>query len=922
MRLLLLFILLSSTTLGAQVKYAQDLKFSKNNASRSLIAVGIADINGDKRDDIIRVKDGKQLEILYIDDHGASFSVNNQSLNYSETWSLAVANLTNDLRNEIVVSRAFSDSYIVKTDADQRILQHQRIPNNAYSQSTSIADIDNDGWLDVFVASDDSKSTILRNDGTGKLIKDENIINLSTRVLSDDSGNYGSEWADIDSDGDIDLYISKCKAGVTNPNDPRRINMLFINDGNHNYTEMAAAYGLNFGQQSWASNFGDLDNDGDLDGIVIQHGSEHTLLENINNQFVDRSVDIDNLTSFAFQVLMRDFDNNGYQDILITGDKDYMLWNQGDFSFDIQESPFVHYNMISMATGDINRDGFLDVLGVYGGNALNAPGHVSDVLWLAEANQNHFVNFALNGSLSNKSGVGARIVIHGPWGTQTREVKAGESYSISNSLNVHFGLADWDTIEKVEVYWPSGQKDVHRNIPSDRFYLLNEGSCISPIKSSSSPKLICEESIKLESPSMNTMWQDGSQSTTFSVEEEGVYFSFTDDFGCLQLQESSYIRPFDQSIIQVPDVIMNCNDEPFLLEYSDEFGEVIQIDRPANNSQSAIEVPTICGSKNISINVIPVKANLPKPAEQTYQKGDDVTIDSEDNTIWNWYLNEDSSVPFYRGESLFIADIDTDRKYYVESEQSIKYTSIIGGEKEQIGTSSYSANVIPGQMFFHVHKQLTIEEFTVYTDTPGVRQFEIFDNTDQKVFQVDVDLKEGANIVTLNADLIPGKNYYITTNSVINQENFGYVSPRLERSNQRTNYPYFLDNIMTLVNSNIGPAYYLYFYNIKVRQTDFICKSERIPVNINVELSTAVDEEYSDEAVRIFPNPTADYVTLDFPKSYKIGSVSVFNTLGQRILHFQGDTNYLDVTSLVPGQYIISLNFAEQTIRTQLTIVK
>ena len=627
MRFLWLFICLTSTVLTAQTEYLQDLTFSKNNPSRSLIAVGITDINGDKRDDIVRVKDGEEIEVLYIDDNGDIQSVVSSAVDVSESWSMAIANLTNDLRSEIVVSRAFDDSFIFKAMPDQKIEQHQRIENEVYSQSTSIADINNDGWLDVFVASDDSQSTILRNDGAGNLIKDETLIDLATKIPSDGSGNYGSEWADVDSDGDLDLYISKCKAGVSNPNDPRRMNMLFINDGDNNYTEQASAFGLNFGQQSWASNFGDLDNDGDLDAIVIHHEATHSLLENVDNRFVDRSDAMSNLLSFAFQVVMRDFDNNGFQDILITGGKDFMLWNQGDFNFELETDPFVHYDMISMAVGDINRDGFLDVLGVYGGNSLNSPGVVTDVLWLAKPNDNHFVNFALNGDKSNKSGVGARVIIYGPWGTQTRDVKAGESYSISNSLNVHFGLAQWDQIDKVEVHWPSGEIDIHRNITADQFYLLNEGSCISPVKKAEQKRLMCEdETIELRSTSSSAVWQDEFVGQDYAVDEEGVYFSVVEDFGCLQLGESNYIREYDDNVIQLPTVAMNCNGEAFNIEYTDEFGNPNELELTSNTDRTS--VPTVCGESTAVINLVPFQAEEPVVEQQTFQIGDRVVIPS------------------------------------------------------------------------------------------------------------------------------------------------------------------------------------------------------------------------------------------------------------------------------------------------------
>ncbi len=918
MRILWLFICLTSTTLSAQTEYQQDLTFSKNNPSRSLIAVGITDINGDKRDDIIRVKDGKEIEVLYLDDHGHIQSVVSNTVDVSESWSLAIANLTNDLRSEIVLSRAFDDSFILKANAAQQIEQKQQIENQAYSQSTSIADINNDGWLDVFVASDDSRSLILRNDGTGNLIKDETLIDLATKIPSDDSGNYGSEWADVDSDGDLDLYLSKCKAGVSNPNDPRRINMLFVNDGQNNYTENAAAFGLNFGQQSWASNFGDLDNDGDLDAIVVHHEATHSLLENIDNQFVDRSDAISNLLSFAYQVVMRDFDNNGYQDILITGGKDVMLWNHGGFNFEMQASPFIHYNMISLAVGDVNRDGFLDVLGVYGGNSLNSPGVVSDALWLAKPNENHFVNFALKGNKSNESGVGARVVIYGAWGTQTREVKAGESYSISNSLNVHFGLAQWDKIDKVEVHWPSGELDVHRNIQADQFYLLNEGSCISPIKKAEQSRLMCEgETVQLKSNSSTTMWQDEFIGEEYAVKEEGVYFSLSNDFGCLQLGESNYIREYDEELIQLPSSAMNCNGEAFSIQFTNEFGKPDQLELSSNENKASI--PTVCGLSTATISLVSLQAEDPVVDQQIYQKGDEVVIPSTNGTNWNWYFNEDSSVPFYRGNSLVVNDIDSDRTYFVESETSASYESFNGGELAPSGSNMYSSDLVHGRMFFHVHKEVIMEECSVYTDKPGIRTFTIIDESGQLIVEKQLDLVEGFNKIEFNATLHPGNNYSIGTDVEMNRQNFDHPSPRLVRTTEQTNYPYFVDDLVTIVNSSIGPAFYLYFYDWKVRQTDFICKSDRVAIEINVDTSTSVDSEFTDGAVQLFPNPTSGQINISYPEEYQLQSIAVFNLMGQQVLKTKAQST-VSLDYLSSGHYIAELKFVDRTVRAQIIV--
>ena len=118
--------------------------------------------------------------------------------------------------------------------------------------------MDEDGFLDAFICDDNAESKIYMNnqDGTFRF---QDMIDFNTVPASDNSGNYGSVWSDFDSDGDIDLYIAKCRQGVEVPTDPRRVNALYVNDGNNHFTEMAAEYGLADGGQSWTADFGDLD---------------------------------------------------------------------------------------------------------------------------------------------------------------------------------------------------------------------------------------------------------------------------------------------------------------------------------------------------------------------------------------------------------------------------------------------------------------------------------------------------------------------------------------------------------------------------------------------------------------------------------------------------------------------------------------
>ncbi len=89
---------------------------------------------------------------------------------------------------------------------------------------------------------------------------------------------------------------------------------------------------------------------------------------------------------------------------------------------------------------------------------------------------NHWISFELEGTRSNRLALNAQVrVIAGPV-TQTDEVRSGGSYMSQNDLRLHFGLGDHIQADKVEIVWPSGEKETLTNLAADRFYCINEGA--------------------------------------------------------------------------------------------------------------------------------------------------------------------------------------------------------------------------------------------------------------------------------------------------------------------------------------------------------------------------------------------------------------------------------------------------------------
>lgn len=447
------------------------------------VAIGVADMNADGKDDIIRFNQARSLNIQYQNAANSNFTGHSVGdVSGSFQWGMCIADFDQNGYNDVFSGGAYDNLRVVKNMNGSNSFVNQTIPNsNIFLQGVNFVDIDNDGWSDVFACHDDAVSRSYKNDQQGNLIFDPNLISTETVPVSDNSGNYASIWTDYDNDDDLDLYISKCRIGVTNPNDPRRINMLWQNDGSGNFTEVAQTARLKIGAQTWLTDFGDIDNDGDMDALVINHYDDPNLMRNNGNgTFTDitlgsgllPTLDPDNF--FGIQALFRDFNNDGFVDLIVTGEGHHVFYNNGNGTFTVAPNPFNSSDILSPAVGDLNHDGFLDVYASYG-RAFNSPGSQVDRLWMNEGNNNNYLIVNLKGTISNINGIGARLELYGGWGKQIREVRSGEGYGIMNSLNQHFGIGPYVEIEKLVVKWPSGTIDEIFNPSINQYLYLTEG---------------------------------------------------------------------------------------------------------------------------------------------------------------------------------------------------------------------------------------------------------------------------------------------------------------------------------------------------------------------------------------------------------------------------------------------------------------
>tara|TARA_B100001057_G_scaffold173529_1_gene174205 strand:- start:3989 stop:7102 length:3114 start_codon:yes stop_codon:yes gene_type:complete len=487
--------LVVAASLQAQFSFTDHTDLLASSSS-SGAPMAIVDLNGDGRDDLVRVHQTDRLFIDYQNEPGQPFSaVDYGDLPRGSIWAVCAADVDRNGFNDIFIGPSSGGALLLKAGASGQSYTSIELPDrDIFVQGTIFADFDNDGNIDLFACDDNDDNHPYKNDGAGGFSLQRGLIGASL-PSSVSSGNYAVIETDYDNDGHRDIYLSKCRLGVTSSTDRRRINRLFRNDGSNNYTDEGPAVGLADGEQSWCSDFADIDNDGDMDCFILNHGAGTSrLLENDGSGgFTDigESAGLGDIDYFGIQALFRDFDNDTHIDLLVTATDlggsaaTYRIYrNNGDKTFtevpDILRlsggTPISHLH--SCALGDLNHDGFVDIFGGRGTGYNGTSASLRDLLFLNNPNENHYLVVQLKGRTSNPNAIGARLELHGDWGVQLREVRAGEGYGIQNSLTKIFGLGDSTSISKLVVRWPSGIIEEILAPDVDQFLTLREGDSL------------------------------------------------------------------------------------------------------------------------------------------------------------------------------------------------------------------------------------------------------------------------------------------------------------------------------------------------------------------------------------------------------------------------------------------------------------
>ena len=315
-----------------------------------------------------------------------------------------------------------------------------------YGLGVLSADFDNDGWPDIYVANDSQPSALYRNNHDGTFTDIGIVAGVAYSQDGKPQAGMGVTAADYDCDGWLDIFRTNFSEDTSS---------LYHNTGQGAFDDVtfSAGLGMNTRYLGWGCAFIDIDNDGWAD-IFVCNGHIYPEIKRL-------SLDI---RYEEPKIVYYNLKNGRFKDI----------------SKELGGAILEPTSTRGCAVGDFDNDGDLDIVT----NPVNGYPQLLRCDSLGpQQGGNHWLKIRTIGTISNRSGIGARIKCVTGAHQQIDEVRSGGGYASQNDLRVHFGLGRATKADRIEIQWPSGQVDTLENVAVGQVVHVQEGRGI--VKSAS-----------------------------------------------------------------------------------------------------------------------------------------------------------------------------------------------------------------------------------------------------------------------------------------------------------------------------------------------------------------------------------------------------------------------------------------------------
>lgn len=302
-----------------------------------------------------------------------------------------------------------------------------------YGMTVVAADLDEDGWTDIYVACDSTPSLLFMNNHDGTF-REEGV--LRGVALSDDGeeqAGMGVGIGDYALEGHLDLFKTHFADDA---------NALYHNDGKGNFDDVTSTsrVGVETRYVCWGAGIVDLDNDGHPDLFMVT-GNVYPEVERTLPQYPKKGP----------RVVFRNLGNGTFEELI------------GAAGPGVAEA---HCSR-GCAFGDFDNDGDLDILVI---NLNENPSLLRNDI----RGKQNWIKVKLEGVKSNRSAIGARVLARYGGKTQAQCVVSQSSFYSSNDPRLHFGLGNYTSVG-VEVRWPGGLVESFKSLPINQLITLREG---------------------------------------------------------------------------------------------------------------------------------------------------------------------------------------------------------------------------------------------------------------------------------------------------------------------------------------------------------------------------------------------------------------------------------------------------------------
>jgi hypothetical protein len=304
---------------------------------------------------------------------------------------------------------------------------------NRYPMTAAAADLDEDEWTDIYVASDSTAAILYRNNHDGTFTD----IALRSGTAFSENGRpqagMGLAVGDFNVDGRLDLLKTHFADDIP---------ALYPNLGKGLFEDVATAAGLGVQNRhvEWGAGMPDLDNDGHPDIVYV--------------------------TGNVYPEVEAHFPEYPHKGPIV------VFRNRGDGTFEDVTTrsgpgPVVLRSSRGAAFGDVDNDGDVDVLVMN----MNEP---PSLLRNDYSGGHRWIGVRLEGRVSNRSAIGATVRVTANGRTQARAVLSQTSYYSHDDLRLHFGLGQARSAERIEVQWPNGGTTVMENVRAGQVLTIRE----------------------------------------------------------------------------------------------------------------------------------------------------------------------------------------------------------------------------------------------------------------------------------------------------------------------------------------------------------------------------------------------------------------------------------------------------------------